>query len=127
MKGIIENAPALKIDAILYGHQPMPAQARLERRVVWNLLRHLASAGFAVASVESDESVDVASSESAMEQIFNLDDCWVTFRKGGKGPYRSVYLVLGNGLDVVSDWRYAPGDADRFNAAIERFDPDQFA
>lgn len=33
-----------------------------------------------------------------------------------------VFLVLGEGEDIVSDWNFTEGDPDGFNAAMEAFD-----
>jgi hypothetical protein len=38
-----------------------------------------------------------------------------------------VLLVLGNDMDIVSDWNYSEGDADGFNAAMEKFNVDLYA
>lgn len=111
---MMEPLPPLDIDKIL--GRPAPRR-RLEQRIAWRLFQDLAAAGFPVVSVDDGDEVQlVADAKAAMELLFNLDDAWVNF----KGR-RAVRFVFGNsGDDCISDWRYATGDADGFNAAMER-------
>lgn len=127
---VLQNPPPLKIDAQIYGidGREMIPRCRLERRIVWNLLLHLAEKGFTPVSVVSDDEVKTPDSMAVMEEAFNLDDCRVVFRLNGAGPKRDVLLVFGNdGTDCISDWTYGKGDPDGFNAALEAFDPEMYA
>ena len=100
-----------------YGRAVSPA-GRLERRIVAALCAHLAREGFDVYSVwDGEAETAVASTKDAMELIFNLDEAVLYFRKGKFK--RSVYLVLGNGEEIISDWRSGEGDPDGFDAAME--------
>lgn len=122
------EVPALDHDALMlskYGVKVSP-NGRLERRIVANLIAHLAAAGFAVVGVyDGEEESPAADAKAAMELIFNLDESYVRFTKDG--AMRGVYLVLGNGIDIVSDYSYAEGDADGFDAAMQAFDAEAFA
>jgi hypothetical protein len=122
----MENAPQLEIDKILYkGGQP-PARTIRERRIVWNLFLHLAKNGWKVSTVyDGEDNVDTNSMQAAMEIIFNLDDARVYFTNGVEE--HSVVLVLGNDMDIISDWNYANNDPDGFNAAMDKFDAEAFA
>jgi len=124
----IENAPALELDKILYKDRPMLPHVRRERRIVWNLFNHLLVNGlWKVYRVwDGDEYVKVDSSKAAMEIIFNLDDA-VVYMKSPSGATHSISLVLGNDMDIVSDWSYTDGDPDGFSAAMDKFDPEAFA
>lgn len=124
-----ENAPALKLDKVLYKNQPMPPHVRRARRIVWNLFNHLLTHGkWRVARVfDGEENPLVNSSKDALEIIFNLDDCWVGFKQLDKSKTHCVRLVLGNDLDVISDWNYSEGDPDGFDAAMEKFDAEVYA
>lgn len=125
----IEQAPDLDHDAMMlkrFGTKLGPNQ-RLERRIVWNLLRHLERAGFAVHSIhDGDEIVDVADSKAAMELVFNLDEAWLHVRKSPRSGSHTIALVMGNGIDIVSDWSI-PRTPNGFNEAMNAFDAEQFA
>jgi hypothetical protein len=54
-----------------------------------------------------------------MEIIFDLDVSRPYFEKGDK--FHSVVLVCGNGEDILSDWNFAEGDADGFDAVMRTF------
>jgi hypothetical protein len=120
----IENAPVLDLDKVLYfsrGLKPSPRTIR-ERRVVWNLFKHLLADGWHIASVyDGDDYVKVTDPKSALEIIFNLDDTTVSFVKAGAQRH-GVKLVLGNDLDVISDWYFSAGDPDGFSATMDKFD-----
>ena len=134
----IEQAPALEIDKLLYKDKGGRPHARgvLERRIIWNLFRHLEAAGYKVASVyDGEEDTETADARAAMELIFNLDDAWVYFHRpadqiaaeranairiakeeGTEPPedldaprYEWIRLVLGNEFDIISDYGVKAG------------------
>src|SRR6266487_503056 len=128
---MIENAPALDLDKVLYKHGPVPPHIIRERRIVWNLLKHLIKAGFKPINVDDGgetthlSNVPMFAMKEAMELIFNLDEAHVLFlpisKLKPKAIAQWVFLVLGNDLDVVSDWSLLPKGRDDFNAAMELF------
>jgi hypothetical protein len=132
--------PALAHDIMMqerFGTKVSPT-GRLERRIVAHLIDHVTRSGFALHSVnDGDEITPVATMQEAMEVIFNLDEASLRFYKGGpkgatqaaleRDDWHGVLLVLGNGVDIVSDWNYSAGDADGFGAAMEVFDAEQYA
>lgn len=127
---LVLTPPKLKIDDVLYppgsGKQMIP-RCRLERRIVWNLLAYLAERGFTPKRVESDDHVDTPTAKAAMEEIFNLDDCWVAFSNRA-GEERRLYIVLGNdGYDLLSNWEIPDPDADGFGAALDAFNGEDYA
>lgn len=122
-------APVLKIDTALYNGGKVPGNARLERRIVANLIGYMAYNGWAVTSVyDGDDIHAVADMTAAMELIFNLDECRLTFSREFEGhtATHGVVLVLGNGIDIISDWGYSDGDADKFNETMDGFDAESF-
>ena len=124
----MENAPALALDKILYKDGKIPPHVVRERRIVWNLIQHLAAAGHQVVEVfDGEEYARTPTPKDAMEVIFNLDEARVFFMKSRNPGKHGVYLVLGNDLDVVSDWSYSTNDPDGFDAAMEKFDAEAFA
>jgi len=122
------DVPSLDHDAMMlsrFGHKVSP-QGRLERRIVANLIAHMERAGWKTLMVDDgDEETEAVDMKSAMEVIFNLDECWLYF--GNEHGTHGVYLTLGEGTTLVCDWRYSEGDADGFNAAMEAFDAEEFA
>jgi hypothetical protein len=124
---IMENAPALELDKVLYKNRPMSPRTRRERRIVWNLFKHLATAGWYPSQVwDSEKYTKTNTPKAAMELIFNLDEAHVFVSKKGQKPH-SIFLVLGNDLDVLSDWTYGEADTDGFNALIDKFDAEVYA
>lgn len=124
----ILHPPALKIDKVLYGKdnngRPHP-EGVLERRIVWNLFAHLKAAGFDVVVVYDGENEEkVSDAAEAMEFIFNLDEAHVHFRKDGRAHW--LFLVLGNGIDILSDWGI-PKTSTGFDEALNAFDAEDYA
>lgn len=124
------KTPALEHDAMMlkrFGQSVSP-QGKLERRIVANLIAHIEKAGFKVHSVyDGDEEIRVKDMKSAMELIFNLDEVSLRFYKTKPSEWHGVLLVLGNGVDIVSDWNFFDGDRDGFDAAMQAFDSEQYA
>lgn len=129
--------PDLEIDEIFLRkyNQPVTANGRLERRIVAGLCAHMAQHGFLVNGVhDGEEETLTYTVGGAMNLIFNLDEARLYFRKENPMSVtdvtprqHSVYLVLGNGVDVISDWSFFIDDHDGFNAAMEAFDAEKFA
>jgi hypothetical protein len=122
------RVPSLDHDKMMkerFGHE-ISAHGRRERRIVANLIAHMESEGWKVQGVHDGDGFDKADTmKAAMELIFNLDDAGLYFEKDG--AEHRVLLILGNDMDIISDWNYSEGDADGFNAAMEKFDVDQYA
>lgn len=133
--------PALDHDAMMLEKFATKLSDRcvLERRIVANLIAHLQRAGFYVHSVNDGEELRAASdAKSAMEMVFAVDESSLRFYRGGGArgegaealegdDWHGVLLVLGNGIDCISDWNFAAGDPDGFDAAMNAFDAERFA
>jgi hypothetical protein len=123
------NAPKLQHDAMMekrFGTAVSP-EGKIERRIVYNLGKHLEDKGFRVYGVhDGDDFTKCSRIEPAMEVIFNLDQAHLYFRKVGHKPHW-VFLVLGNGIDIVSDYSYSEGDEDGFLKAMDAFNSEDFA
>lgn len=93
-----------------------PIEARLTRKVI----RALKDAGTPVVEVfDGYETEKVTTERSIMEQVFNLDEC---FLKTADGSW--VRLTLGNEWDVITDYTTNLEDAlkpvfDYYNAHAE--------
>lgn len=133
--GSAVTIPALEIDkrngaATATGENL--ARLVLERRIVAALLAHLYRKGWDCVRVDDGEeetqmplTIDsLAARKAVMELVFDLDDVRLYFAPTGDrdGTEHGVLLVLGNGIDVLSDWSYTEGDDDGFNAAMDAFD-----
>lgn len=128
------EVPDLDHDAMMenrYGRR-VGVRGRLERRIVAALCAHMAERGWLAHSVrDSDGERPVNATKEhpakdAMELIFNLDESRLVF-SNGKGARHAVLLIGGNGIDIVSDWGFAHGDGDGFNAAMRAFDAEAYA
>lgn len=120
----LQNPPKLKINDALYTDRDMPVHVRLEQRIVWNLLLVLNKAGWDAVNVDDgEETTNVSTAKSAMELIFNLDDCFVSF-KDGSGRKGWIRLVLGNELDVISDYS---ANVPVFSTTVDKFKPEVYA
>lgn len=129
------TVPALDHDAamLLNFGTKVSVSGKLERRIVANLVAHLARRGFLPHSVHDGElTTRVYSAKEAMELIFDLDQVSLRFQRGtdrhrSSGKIHGVLLVVGNGVDILSDWNYTEGDADGFDAAMNAFDAEDYA
>lgn len=128
MEKEIIQAPALDIDALMlnrYGRK-VSANGKLERRIVANLIAYMDQNDWKVAGVhDGDVYAKVNDMKAAMELIFNLDEAGLYFAKGKS--HHCVYLVLGNGIDIICDWYYAKDDADGFGTLLTQFDAEDYA
>ena len=129
MKKDMLHPPALDIDKILHKPDGRPhANGVLERRIVWNLIAQVEAAGFPIRYVEDEDEVtgrkEVKTAKEAMELIFNLDEVHIYFQKGKVTHW--VFLVLGNGTDIVSDFGM-PRKPDAFSKILDTFDGEDFA
>lgn len=95
----------------------------IERRIVAALLVHLSGAGWEpVLVLDGGDGERVSTHAEAIEAVFAVDVSHVVLRNAD-GRKHSVMLVCGNDEDIISDWSYATGDGDGFNAAMDGFDP----
>lgn len=126
-----------------FGHK-VSQYGKLERRITAALISHLEQKGFRVTGVWDGEAWEKAdTAKEAMEFIFNLDESSLRFvtaegfdrdkhektRKGRNAfakNERGVFLVLGNGIDIISDWNYHKDDSDGFNKAMEEFNAEDY-
>lgn len=94
---------------------------KIERAIVAALIDEAGRAGFVPVRVyDGGEQVKVANAAEAIEAVFAVDESTIHFAPAAnraKWGRRGVFLVCGNGTDIISDWHC--GDAD-FDAAIRR-------
>jgi hypothetical protein len=120
-----KGIPAAADDAAIFAGRSVPARCKLERRIVWNLISHMKRNGFLPSSVwDGEEAVMTKGDAKAMfDAVFSVDDSTMRFRKNGTGEKRGVYIVLGNGIDCISDYSAPEDTTDGFAAVVDAFDP----
>lgn len=128
--------PALDVDDVMLQEhgQRLSLVEKAERRIVANLIDHLKRHGFCLHSVlNSDSNVRVKSMKKAMEAIFEADNNPVLYVRKHAASCQAervvhgIQIVLGNGIDMISDYTFSIGDADGFAAAMENFDAEDRA
>jgi len=92
----------------------------LERKIVRHLIRAAKEAGWNVCKVDDggDELVTVRNETEAMDAIFAVDESRLKFTNGTVN--HTVLIVGGNGIDIIADHSYVDGDADGFEALMNR-------
>lgn len=98
----------------------IPAALAIEARIVRKLCRELKKAGYLPESVFDGGAYVKARTESAvLEAVFAVDDATIHFDRGAgaNGKSHGVFIVLGNGVDCMSDWHVSDKD---FDAVVSR-------
>lgn len=126
--------PVLERDQMMLSEhgQEISTDGRLERRIAWNLLKHLEASGWIVVAVNDGEENtelkgDKNPAKAAMELLFNLDEASLMFSKQGTDYKHYVQILLGNTFEMVNDWGFVQGDPDGFNAAMNEFKAEAYA
>jgi hypothetical protein len=122
------DVPELDHDAMMlreFGHKLSP-DGRLERRAIAALCAHMSEHDWSPVEVyDGDDHTAVTDTKSAMELIFNLDDCFLYFRKGKQKCW--VRIILGNAWhEVVSDYNCPVADPGGFAAAVDAFNAEEY-
>lgn len=145
------NVPKLDHDSLMKErfNVRVTENGRLERLIVASLISHMAEKGFCVTGVWDGEDFHKANdAKSAMEAIFSLSDeaslrfvlaegfdrekhesnRVITVRNpNAYAPNeRGVFLVIGNGEDIISDYNFSPDDKDGFDAAMKEHSVENF-
>jgi hypothetical protein len=96
----IPPVPRLDVDRQDIADRVLKASHIVERQIAWALLHHLAAEfpGVKVVVDDGGERIPCDSPKDAMEAIFAVDEAHIILGKSW------VFLVLGNGEDVISDY-----------------------
>lgn len=118
-------------DAQIFAGRSIPARCKLERRIVWNLLKHLHANGWEPVMVDDggDENPVTRTPEAVMDAVFAVDDSHLYVRKQiteKSGMTHWIRLIGGNGIDMICDYSYSNGDANGFSAVMEAFDTEAY-
>ena len=97
----------------------------LEHRIVWNMIHFLAANGFQVCKAhDGEEHHDIASPEEAMAVYSSVDDSALSFvNPTAPTQQSSVWLIGGNGQDVISDYNCADPV---FSELMDKFDVEDY-
>jgi hypothetical protein len=108
--------------------RPMPAHCKVERRIVWNLLKHLNANGWLPHVVfDGEDQVPATTPEAAMDAIFSVDDSTLILINANDSKLRhGVQLIGGNGVDIISDYNYSADGSDNFEAVMEAFNAEDY-
>lgn len=90
----------------------------LEKRIIRHMCKVLAEGGWLPFAVDDggDEVEHVSTVEEVIDVVFAVEEAWVLFRKEERR--HSVYLILGNGEDVVCD--HTLSNKDDFGELMDR-------
>lgn len=142
--------PVLDHDKLMFERYgtALTTWCRRERRIIANLMFHLAQKGFRCAYVYDGEEFNkvtaplqdvMANIKNTMEIAFNLDECVLRMRDEKDADKRfnakceewGITLIFGNGndgLDVISDWSFTQTErGQQFDAAMNEFDAEVWA
>lgn len=72
----------------------------VEATIVKRLIKTLKAAGNPIVKVDDrEEATDVKSKRDILEQVFNLDECFLITKSGGY-----IFFVMGNEWDCIADY-----------------------
>ena len=115
MTPTIPEMPALEIDAHFRSTGWRPnADHLIERQIVWALLHAMAAThpDRTLLVFDGEENVACGDAQAAMEVIFNLDTAWLRMGRDW------VMLIMGNGIDIISDYGVNPATEAAVEAAM---------
>lgn len=99
----------------------MNLNTKIERAIVTALVAELGAADYVPVKVyDGGEYVEATSVAQVLDAVFSVDESTVHFAERGDADNwgkRGVFLVCGNGEDLISDWHTR--DA-LFDAAVKR-------
>lgn len=90
----------------------------IERAIVTDLLAHFDSKDFKFSKLHDGQNYERPA--DPVEYLMNLDEAIFEFT-GPTGRAHWVWLIRGNGRDIVSDYGVALGVDDGWNAAMDEF------
>lgn len=93
-----------------------------EQRIVRGLIRHMNANGWKCDRVHDGGDADevATTEETMMLHAFGVDCATLWFRNDA-GADHGVFIVCGNGTDIISDWSYAKGDPDAFDKLMNEY------
>ena len=96
------------------------ARLDVERFIVEKVIDRALAEGWLLHSVfDSEEYIDADTKAEALDAIFAVDEATVRFTKN-ECRLRGIFIVLGNGRDVLSDWSAPEDDPEDWNGMMDR-------
>ena len=98
----------------------MSKTTALEKRIVRHLIRTMLERGYKPTQVfDSEEYIETKTEKAVISAGFAVEDSTIHFDggKGANGHSHGVLIVLGNGIDCLSDWHTGDGE---FSAVMDQ-------
>lgn len=93
---------------------------RQERDAVRHLITTLQEAGFELLGTDDGvERAPFSDVDTTLEDVFGVEEIALVVRKPGH-PKRHIYLIPGNGADLIGDFSCGAGDPDGLVALMEK-------
>jgi len=91
-----------------------------ERKIIAHLIDTMRSHGWTVNHVYDggDECHNCATTDATLEHVFSVDESQIIFENMA-GRQHWALIILGNGVDCITDYSYAQHRADNFAAIME--------
>lgn len=92
----------------------------LERQIITHLIDTMREHGWRVAYVYDggDECRDNTTTDATLEHVLSVDESQIIF-EDARGRQHWVSIILGNGVDCISEYSYANYNADTFQHVME--------
>ena len=92
----------------------------LERQIIAHLIDTMRAHGWTVNHVYDggEECRNCATTDATLEHVFSVDESQIIFENMA-GRQHWVSIILGNGVDCISDYSYAQHRADNFAKIME--------
>ena len=74
----------------------------IEQKIVRKLASMLMAAGYKLSVDDSEVLTKCLTLDKVIEAVFAVDEAWLICEKDGRKP--QVYLVCGNGVDIITDY-----------------------
>ncbi|MBA8886177.1 hypothetical protein FHW12_000368 [Dokdonella fugitiva] len=99
-----------------------PTPVDIEHIALTALLAHLSARGFAPLSIFNGvDVVPFTTNARAIDLLLAAEQSTLMVQAEHGNPH-GIFIVPGNGADIVGAWAFDDGDADHFNAAMIEFD-----
>lgn len=90
----------------------------IEEKMVRALIRRLKAEGYVPVSVYTDTHETVKNETQTMDAVFSVDESTITFSNVEDTARYGVKIILGNGVDCISDWNVS-SYSDGWNDTID--------
>lgn len=93
----------------------------LERVIIKHLIQTMANHGWKVDHIwDGGDEIRATGIGDQLEAVFSVDESQIIFENSA-GRQHWVSIILGNGIDVISDYSFAAHKADDFEKVMTEF------